>query len=751
MKRRLKILLLILTGAISMETLSAAAPPVKSWQKCLGGSLQDVPASIIQSNDGNLLLLSNTDSNDGDVLSNNGSTDIWLTKLTPGGSVLWQKTFGGAAIDVGTSLIELPDGKIAIAGYTASATGIFAGNKGAFDAFLIIANSNGNVIRSNTYGGTLVDLCYSLAYSNDGGFILGGGSYSNDRDVSGNHGDQDMWIVKVDSLGNIQWQNSTGGPGIDVCYSLKEDASGNIYAAGTSNSTNGNIQFSHGSYDLWVVKFNRSGGIVWNKTYGGTDYETAQTLIIDSRQNVLVGGYSRSCNGDVSTNHGYSDSWLIRIASNGNLLSEKNFGGSGSDNLFSIIETSDGGYLLTSGTTSSNFDVKNHLGMEDIWLFKMDINFVSEWSRNYGGSGSDRPVCSIQNASGGFYIAGYTFSNNIDVSGNHGTCDIWLLDLECSQPSAYFSTNNSYCIGDSLTLISASQNASSVEWFINYASYSELQSASVAFGSPGFYNVSLSVQTCYSYDSYSTDLNLIDCRLPQISFSSNSTKICSGMQAEFQDASLNASSWAWSFPGGIPSASSLQNPVVVYNTPGNYSVMLTVTNSFGSQSSMRLNYISVSEAPSIPVVILSGNELRSTPGEAYQWYYNNAPIPTATTQTFMAFLDGNYKVIVTNANGCSNESLPVYFSATGISNNDLQEGFKVYPNVVTKTTSIRIPGKTEGTIQLVSFNGQLLVESAITGIERVQEMNLASIPTGIYKMLFITDDGKVYQQSIIKQ
>lgn len=739
-------LILILTAIA--EGLNASAPPQKDWQKCLGGSLQDIPGDIIRLRDGNTILLSNVDSYNGDVTTNHGSTDIWLIKLDVNGDIIWKKSIGGTSIDIGTDVSELPNGNLIISGYSSSSNGDIPTNLGNFDVLLMSTDNVGNILWTKIFGGSQVDLCYSHLLTDDGGFILGGGSYSNNHDVSGNHGDQDFWVFKTDNAGNLLWQQSSGGSGNDVCYSLAKDNTGNIYACGTTNSSDGNINIAHGNYDIWVLKYNSSGTVLWNKTYGGSNYETAQSLLIDSRQNILIGGYTRSVDDDVTSNYGYGDSWVINLDNNGNLLEENNFGGSGGDNLFSILETADGGYLLTSGSTSTDIDITNRYGQEDFWLCKTDASLNIEWSQNYGGSGNDRPVNVIQNQDGGFLVAGYSFSNNFDVSGQHGSADIWLINLTCKVPTALFSTPSNACLGDTITVFNNSILATSGTWYLNNTLNSTDDSTEIRFTSVGIYQLKLTAQTCYYSSDFNQSITVIDCKLPLINFTAASNRICASSEVQFNDVSLNSTSRQWYFPGGTPSTSSIQNPIVTYNQPGIYSVMLTATNVHGSQTAMRLNYMTVYSIPSIPVITVAGNQFISSLANRYQWYFNSSSIPYETSQDYYASTAGYYQIQVTDNNQCSNISEPIYYSSTGINNNISTIDFKIYPNPARDFFSIHLPVNYSGTINIINMNGQKIFERNISGQEMTVAIDVSKFSKGVYKILFINTKGITTQETI---
>lgn len=742
-------LIVILVFASLKSSLFAAAPPLIGWQKCIGGSLHDFPGALIKSQDGNTLLLSNVNSNNGDIIYNHGSTDILLTKLDQSGTILWQKSIGGSSIDVGTGISELSNGNIIISGYTSSLNGDIPFNLGTFDVFLISLDSTGNILWTGIYGGSKVDLCYSQLQTKDGGFVLGGGSYSFNGDVSTNHGDQDFWIIKTDSIGNLLWQKSSGGSGIDVCYSLAKDDSGNIFACGTTNSSDGDIALSHGNYDLWVIKYDATGNILWNKTFGGTNYETAQTIFIGNKNQILIGGYTRSSNSDVLLNFGFGDSWIIQIDEAGNLLKQKNFGGSGSDNLYSIIGTTDGGYLFTSGTTSTDINIQNSYGQEDIWLYKTDGSLNEEWSHNYGGSGNDRPVNVIQNSDGGFLLTGYTFSNNNNVSGQHGSADIWLLNLVCKIPSSFYSTQSEACLGDTLSFSNESTFAAEGSWFLNNVFYSKENAIQINFTTTGIYQLNLNVQTCYHSSDFNTNISVRDCNLPVVNFSTQSNMICANSQVKFTDASTKATSWLWQFPGGDPVTSTLEHPITTYKQPGIYNVMLTVSNTHGNQTAMRLNFITVNQLPSVPEIIINGNELISSPAIQYQWYFNNSLIPTETFQNYASNNPGYYQVQIWDSNQCSNLSTAVYFSSTGIEDDLFSNEISIFPNPAINKINVKLHSNSEGSLRIINMNGQLIFEKNIFKNEGQLPIDLLQYPVGIYKVLFTNSIGKTIQKSIL--
>src|SRR5690606_36383484 len=167
-------------------------------------------------------------------------------------------------------------------------------------------------------------------------YILTGSSESNDGDVSGNHGNFDCWIVRLDNIGNIQWQKSLGGSQEDSSGQIQQTFDGGYIMVGYSRSNNGDVSGNHGHYDYWVVKLDMSGNIQWQKSLGGSGVDMAHSIQQTIDGGYIVAGLSQSNDGDVTGNHGGADYWIVKLDDNGNIDWQKSFGGTGSDNAYSI-------------------------------------------------------------------------------------------------------------------------------------------------------------------------------------------------------------------------------------------------------------------------------------------------------------------------------------------------------------------------------------------------------------------------------
>jgi hypothetical protein len=295
-------------------------------------------------------------------------------------------------------------------------------------------------------GGIGDDIPVTIQQTTDGGYIVACNSFSSaDGDVTGvNHGNQDCWIVKLDANRNITWNKLLGGNNDDWVKCIQQTADGGYIFAGYSiSSANGDVsQTSHGGFDYWVVKLNSLGIIEWDKLLGGSNSDKAQSIRQTPDGDYIIAGYSLSSNsGDVTqTTHGITDYWIVKLNSTGNILWQKLLGGTGNEIPYDIAIHADGSYVIAGESTSSaNGDVTgvNHgaAGTTDYWIVRLnnlDGNII--WNKLLGGSGEETAQ-SIQAPTGdGYIIAGHsTSSANGNVTGtthSPGNNDLWIVRLD---------------------------------------------------------------------------------------------------------------------------------------------------------------------------------------------------------------------------------------------------------------------------------------------------------------------------------
>ena len=334
---------------------------------------------------------------------------VSLISMSCGGSdtpaaTAWTKTFGGSANDHGHAVRQTLGGGYIIAGSTYS---YGAGNA---DVWLIGADSSGNAAWNKTLGGRGNDYGHSVQQTSDGGYIIAGSTGSHGA------GNDDVWLIRADSSGNMAWNKTFGGSGNDYGYSVQETLGGGYIIAGSTGS------YGAGSADVWLIRTDASGNMAWNKTFGGSGNDYGYSV-----QETLGGGYIIA-GSTLSYGAGSADVWLMKTDSSGNMAWNKTFGGSGEDQGYSVQQTSDGGYIITGCTRSSG------AGSADVWLIKTDSSGNMAWSKTFGGSGEDQGHSVQQTSDGGYIIAGSTGSYGA------GSDDVWLINTGSSGIAAWDKT-----------------------------------------------------------------------------------------------------------------------------------------------------------------------------------------------------------------------------------------------------------------------------------------------------------------------
>ncbi len=366
------VLALILICEATSLAAEGAAPPVE-WQASFGGSGNDYCRRMVPAGDGGFVLLgtSNSGRSGNKTAPGYGERDLWLVRIDAAGSKVWDRSFGGS------------------------------GDEGFYS--------------------------HALAATPDGGFLLGGDSWSG---VSGNKasprrgGDADAWLVKVDASGTKLWDRSFGGSSVyDTLFSILPTDDGGAFLGGVSNSRpSGNKTSPHwGGFDFWLIRVDAEGNQLWDKSFGGSGDEgdlsasalPAVTLVPSGDGGFLMGGPSTSgvSANKAARNYGDYDYWLLRIDADGNKLWDRSFGGSRSDFLTGIARSPDGGYLLSgvseSGVSGNKTSVSN--GGQDFWVVKVDGAGNKQWEGSYGSRDDEVPYDLSILRDGGVVVGGYRF------------------------------------------------------------------------------------------------------------------------------------------------------------------------------------------------------------------------------------------------------------------------------------------------------------------------------------------------------
>ena len=343
--------------------------------KNFGGSNGEAARSIQQTTDQGYIIAGNSNSNDGDVGGNSGQFDAWVIKLDENGELEWEKNFGGSDNDAAYSIQQTANQGYIVAGFSNSNDGDVGGNNGGSDFWIIKLDEDGVLVWEKNFGGSGDDEAYSIQQTTDQGYIIAGSSESNDGDVEANNGEADFWVVKLDIDGALVWENNFGGSSEENSFSIQQTTDQGYIVAGFSNSNDGDVGGNKGDIDVWVIKLDMNGALVWENNFGGSYMESAESINQTADNGYVMAGYSFSMNGDFGVNNGslgFSDLWVAKLTEDGELEWGKNFGGSEREVARSVQKTADQGYIVTGYSKSDDGDVDENIGSHDVWVLKIN-------------------------------------------------------------------------------------------------------------------------------------------------------------------------------------------------------------------------------------------------------------------------------------------------------------------------------------------------------------------------------------------
>jgi type IX secretion system substrate protein len=433
----------LLTLLVLFNVCSSFAQEIE-WQNTIGGLSGDILQSISQTTDEGYILggWSGSDISGDKTENSQGSWDYWVLKLDASGIIQWQNTIGGNDFDHLYSISQTPDGGYILGGNSKSD---ISGDKtensqGDWDYWILKLDASGIIQWQNTIGGSDRDQLRSISQTTDGGYILGGFSESDSAGdkTENSQGGIDYWVVKLNSVGSIQWQNTIGGSGVDQLNSISQTNDGGYILGGYSDSdiSGDKTENSLGSDDCWVVKLDTAGVIQWQNTIGGSSWDQLKSISQTNDDGYILGGWSGSdISGDKTENSlGSNDCWVVKLNASGIIQWQNTIGGNSNDQIYSISQTNDEGYIL-GGFSASNISgdkTENSVsGSFDYWAVKLDSTGVIQWQNTIGGSDTDALNSISQTIDGGYIIGGYSASSiSGDKSENsQGGWDYWVVKL----------------------------------------------------------------------------------------------------------------------------------------------------------------------------------------------------------------------------------------------------------------------------------------------------------------------------------
>jgi hypothetical protein len=383
---------ILFTAVIAIFSLTANAQPSIQWQKTVGDS-------TVQRADGQFI----TFSQNGYILGAGGDeftepatgqnfTPVTMYKTDLDGNLLWQRHMNPVRSQY--SIYNIPDGQGG--GFYAF---IAASAPNRFDNDIIVGHisATGDSLWQQRIGGSEDDITMSLNPTPDGGFILNAFKFN---------GLADAWLLKFSAGGGIEWDKTYGGSNSDGATTVIPLNKGYIFF-GITSSNDGIVKNHHGpngTADIWVVRLDELGNILWQKALGGSDDEVITDVIQTADGGYFFTAFSRSGDGDVGKNHGGTDGWNVKLDSSGNIVWKQILGGSGDEYMTSCYESPAGGFVTFGSTESQNGDIVGNHGGYDVWGVKFTATGAVDWNRAYGTSGLDIEYLSKQAPGNGYYV-----------------------------------------------------------------------------------------------------------------------------------------------------------------------------------------------------------------------------------------------------------------------------------------------------------------------------------------------------------
>lgn len=379
-------LFIIIAVTFSLAHTSYAQPTI-NWREIYGGDRNEYGNSLQETPDGGIAVTGVTSS------LGPGSGDVFLLKTSETGNIQWVQTYGGLERDFGQCIQVLDDGGFIIAGYTESY------GAGSEDVYLIRTDSIGDTIWTRTFGGNDWEKGRSVVATDDGGFLAVGTT------LSFGAGRSDIYLMRLDENGDSLWTTTYGFEGYEKGYCIRKTNDDGFVISGYTNS------YGFGSADVLLLKIDSYGNVLWTNNFGGDDFEEGICVRLSSDYGYIICGRTNSFGPESD------DVYVIRTDENGDSLWTMTYGGTIGDEGFSIVETDNGGFIITGKTESSG------AGGYDVLLMKIDENGNVLWNTAYGGDGYDWGMCLEKKSGGGYIVIGTTNSFG------QGSFNVFLMDF----------------------------------------------------------------------------------------------------------------------------------------------------------------------------------------------------------------------------------------------------------------------------------------------------------------------------------
>lgn len=366
---------LILVFSVLVSVISVAQPD-SLWGVVFAGSKSDRAEAIVVSETGSVFLKGSSTSRDGDFTGNEEEIGAWAAKVSEQGQVEWINVFddgyneriGGISLTHDGNLLGVGGREI-------------PGRNADFWVFLL--NPSGQMLWEVTYGGTESEGASTALALENGHYLIAGGSYSSDGDKTDYLGGYDIWLIELDKLGNLVWETSLGGSGDDEPEQIIPHEGGYLIL-GTTLSDDGQVTHARGGADIWLVKVDSVGHVLWDRSYGGSDTDYSIQMIKKENGGYLLLGATSSTDQQIYMPKGETDFWLVELSPSFIVNWSRNLGGSNSDLPDGLFQTHGNTFILAGQTSSEDGDISTNKGSSDGWILEVDHFGEILWEKTIG-------------------------------------------------------------------------------------------------------------------------------------------------------------------------------------------------------------------------------------------------------------------------------------------------------------------------------------------------------------------------------
>jgi len=391
------------------------------WQKTIGGVGYDKINDIVSDPAGDSFILS--------TVQDDNHHEIQVSKISAGGVFEWTEVIGGERDETGKKIIIDNEDNLVILGATNSQNILGLSTSGSLDLLLVKMTKGGQILSTNTYGGTQYEEPATVLQKANGNYLVTGTTYSEDGLLSTNAGQADLWVFEIDPSGVIVWSETHGGNDDEFAVDMKVQDDGSLIILANTSTYEGDYEKNHGDIDIVLYHTSSFGQLLWKDLYGGILADYAADIELLSNGHFLVAGNTFSSNGSVPNNSGGSDALLMEIDQTGDLLWSKTYGSSGNERI-ADLERKGEGYILFGSTNSDFVSGSVGFGSQDFWIYELNGNMEPVNEYLFGASGFDEGVTFSLQSDGSVLMGGESNSTDGVIAANLGKNDGWLIKVD---------------------------------------------------------------------------------------------------------------------------------------------------------------------------------------------------------------------------------------------------------------------------------------------------------------------------------